>query len=160
MNILALDLAEHTGFATLIDGQVRSGVEHWKHRTNESVGMKYLRFDAWIREIDRIGRFDLIVYEKPHGLQGNAVESMNGYITGIHRMIAEEVGITREKPKEYQAVSPGTIKKFATGKGNAKKPDMIEAFTRVVGHKPSDDNEADAYFLLKYIMNELGVSNG
>jgi hypothetical protein len=158
MNVLALDCGEHTGYATLIDGSIRSGVEHWKHRTNESVGMKYLRFDAWIREIDRIGRFDLIVYEKPHGLQGNAVESMNGYITGIHRMIAEEVGITREKPKEYQAVSPGTIKKFATGKGNAGKSEIKTWFHDKTGNYAIDDNEADALALLYYAMNELGVA--
>ncbi len=52
MNILALDLGEHTGYAALIYGQIRSGVEHWKHRTNESAGMKYLRGIPKTRGID------------------------------------------------------------------------------------------------------------
>ena len=37
----------------------------------------------------------------------------------------------------------GTIKKHATGKGNASKDDMI-ASVRLRGHNPADDNEADA----------------
>jgi Holliday junction resolvasome RuvABC endonuclease subunit len=41
----------------------------------------------------------------------------------------------------------GTIKKFATGKGNASKEEMIAA-ARSRGFNPADDNEADALALL------------
>ena len=150
MNILALDCAICTGFATLIDGNIRSGVLHTRERTNESAGMKYLRFDAWLAEIHAIGHFDVIYYEKPHGLQGNAVESMNGFITGIHRFAAKS-------NVEYKAVSPSTIKKFATGKGNAGKPEVKAWFERTIGRAPVDDNEADATALLSYAAHELGV---
>jgi Holliday junction resolvasome RuvABC endonuclease subunit len=51
----------------------------------------------------------------------------------------------------YQGVPVGTIKKHATGKGNADKAAMMAAMhTR--GHSPSDDNEADALSLLHYVM--------
>ncbi len=158
MNILSIDCGEHTGFATLINGEIRSGVEHWKHRTNESAGMKYLRFDAWLDEIDRIGRFDLFVYEKPHGLQGNAVESMNGYITGIHRHIAKAEGITSApRSVNYQAVSPATIKKWAIGNGRASKEDMCKWFNGCTGRDPETDDESDALAILFFICSELSI---
>lgn len=53
----------------------------------------------------------------------------------------------------YQGVPVGTIKKHATGKGNANKEDMIEAAIRR-GHRPADDNEADALALLYWAMEQ------
>ncbi len=44
-------------------------------------------------------------------------------------------------------VPVGTIKKHATGKGNASKQEMV-ACARARGHQPADDNEADALALL------------
>ena len=42
----------------------------------------------------------------------------------------------------------GTIKKHATGKGNASKEMMIEAARKKLGYKDDDDNEADALWIL------------
>jgi Holliday junction resolvasome RuvABC endonuclease subunit len=46
-------------------------------------------------------------------------------------------------------VPVGTIKKHATGKGNAGKHDVIAAM-RAMGHPVADDNEADALALLHW----------
>jgi len=46
-------------------------------------------------------------------------------------------------------VPVGTIKKHATGKGNAGKEDVIASVT-ARGHAPVDDNEADALALLHW----------
>lgn len=43
-------------------------------------------------------------------------------------------------------VPPSTLKKFACGKGNAPKPDIIEA-ARAAGANPTSDDEADAFWL-------------
>ena len=53
----------------------------------------------------------------------------------------------------YQGVPVGTIKKHATGKGNAGKPEMMQAM-RDRGHPVTDDNEADAIALLYWAMEE------
>lgn len=155
LNVLALDCATKTGFAALIDGRIISGTQNMKGKANESAGMKYLRFDAWLKEIDSMGKFDVIFYEKPHHLPGNAIESMNGFITGIHRFVARED--EKHRKIDFQAVSPGTIKKYATGKGNTDKAGMVTWFEKQTGLEPEDDNEADAYALLKYAMWILGV---
>jgi Holliday junction resolvasome RuvABC endonuclease subunit len=47
----------------------------------------------------------------------------------------------------YQGVPVGTIKRHATGKGNADKAAMLAAI-RAKGYTPDDENEADAIALL------------
>ena len=53
----------------------------------------------------------------------------------------------------YQGVPVGTIKKHATGKGNASKEDVIAA-VQARGHDPVDDNEADALALLLWAIEQ------
>jgi hypothetical protein len=50
-------------------------------------------------------------------------------------------------------VPVGTIKRHATGKGNANKGLMIAAM-RARGHSPADDNEADALALLYWAIEK------
>ena len=57
----------------------------------------------------------------------------------------------------YQGVPVGTIKKHATGRGNASKDEMIAAM-RALGHAVTDDNEADALAILHWAIaqNDAG----
>ena len=52
-------------------------------------------------------------------------------------------------------LSPGEVKKFATGKGNADKAAMIAA-ARARGFSPADDNEADAIAILHWAIETNG----
>ena len=58
---------------------------------------------------------------------------------------------------EHMPVHTGTLKLFATGKGNASKAAMVQA-AKDRGYNPQDDNEADACHLLDYGMAELKVA--
>ena len=51
----------------------------------------------------------------------------------------------------------GTIKKHATGRGNARKDAMLAA-ARARGHSPADDNEADALALLYWAIARHGAA--
>jgi Holliday junction resolvasome RuvABC endonuclease subunit len=53
--------------------------------------------------------------------------------------------------------SASEIKKFATGKGNANKPEMIAAAVEL-GYNPQDDNEADAIHLFRLATKDLNQS--
>jgi Holliday junction resolvasome RuvABC endonuclease subunit len=50
----------------------------------------------------------------------------------------------------YQGIPVATIKRSATGRGNAGKADVIRAM-RCLGFNPGDDNEADALALLRCV---------
>jgi Holliday junction resolvasome RuvABC endonuclease subunit len=52
----------------------------------------------------------------------------------------------------YEAIPVGTIKRHATGQGNASKQQVIDAM-RKLGHAPVDDNESDALALLHCVLD-------
>jgi len=51
--------------------------------------------------------------------------------------------VCRRANVECVEVQPSIVKKVLTGRGNAKKPDMMEA-ARAMGFSPAVDDEADA----------------
>jgi len=153
VNILALDVGEFCGWATRIAGQIESGTEHLKHKGSESLGFKYLRFTELLNRLYDLGNFDVIFYEKPHGLKGHAIEAQNGYITRIHEFIARKE--LEGKIIEHRGESPGKIKKFVTGNGRASKEDMMKWFSGKICRIPITSDEADAMALLDFAISDL-----
>jgi Holliday junction resolvasome RuvABC endonuclease subunit len=149
MNVLALDLGTCTGWATNVHGRDESGVQTFDVKRGESPGMRYVRFNAWLGQWAPDGwRPDLIVYEQTHNRGGAATEVAAGFATRVQEFCARH-GI------EHSAVHSATLKKFATGRGNAKKPEMIEAARVRFGYQGEDDDEADALALLHFARVEL-----
>lgn len=157
MNILALDLGTRTGWAVAEDyGQrarrVESGAQVFDVRRGESPGLRFLRFNRWLLEVvyDRQRyRPALIVYEQPHHRGGAATEIALGFATRVQEFAAQ-YGI------QHAAVHSATLKKWTTGKGNAKKPEMHAAVERRWGVKAATDDEADAVALLYYAVETWG----
>lgn len=85
---------------------------------------------------------DAVVYETPFARGYHATRSMWG-LAGVLEACASERGIP------VVDVSVSTIKKFATGHGFAPKDSMVAAACKL-GYRGKNDNEADAYCLLKY----------
>jgi len=139
MRILSLDTGTKTGWAT----ENLSGVEEFAIKRGESPGMRFLKFRGWLATMLKlIPELDVIIYEQAHHRGGAATACGVGMVTVVLEFAAQH-GI------ETMSVHSGTLKKYATGKGNAGKPEMIaEAIRR--GYKPVDDNEADAILMLEY----------
>jgi len=64
-----------------------------------------------------------------------------GMAQGVVRLALIDAGA------DYVLLTPATLKKFATGKGNATKPDMRMALYKRAGLDLRDDNQVDAWWL-------------
>lgn len=139
MNILALDLGTQTGWASLYGESVESGTESFDLKRGESGGMRYLHFRRWLSD-DMVvpGYLNLMVYEQTHQRGGAATEVAAGLATRVQEIAAEH-GI------DYAAVHSATLKKWATGKGNADKGAMIEAAANIGSRLPQLQRVADEF---------------
>ncbi len=146
MKALALDLGTRTGWALAEGAVVESGVQVFDVKRGESPGMRYVRFNRWLGDI--APAVALVVYEQTHNRGGGATEVAAGFATRVQEFCAR-AGI------EHTAIHSAVLKKFATGRGNAKKPDMIAAARERCGYLGADDDEADALLLLAYARAEL-----
>ncbi|CDM23061.1 hypothetical protein BN940_02926 [Castellaniella defragrans 65Phen] len=149
--ILALDLGTTTGWALrLVDGTTTSGSESFRPQRFEGGGMRYLRFRRWLTEVKQTADVIHAVYfEEVRRHAGvDAAHAYGGFLAHLtawceHHQIP------------YQGVPVGTIKKHATGKGNAGKEAVIAA-AHTWGFDPADDNEADALAILHWALATQG----
>ena len=148
VTILALDLGSVTGWALrTADGRITSGTQSFKPLRFEGGGMRYLRFRRWLNEVKAsAGEIGEVHFEEVRRHVGvDAAHVYGGFLATLsawcehHRI-------------PYSGVPVGTIKKHATGKGNADKQAMVAAM-RALGHDPLDDNQADALALLQLALS-------
>ena len=151
-SILSLDLGSRTGWALKdASGMITSGTEHFKTGRFEGGGIRYLRFTHWLTEIKNLaGSLDLISYEEVR----RHVSTDSSHVYGGFMATLTAWCELHEVP--YLGVPVGTIKKHATGKGNAGKAEVIAAM-RTKGFRPKDDNEADALALLTWTVDQRGA---
>lgn len=152
-SLLALDLGRTTGWALLTSsGSVHSGFETFKPSRFESSGMALLRFRNWLALMNQqAGGLDICVFEEVRRHKGTTAAHVYGEFLGQLKTWADE----QNMQIPYLGVPVGTIKKFATGKGNANKKMVIKAVQEKFGHSNvTDDNEADALALLHWALEE------
>ncbi|MEO5363853.1 MAG: hypothetical protein H7838_09560 [Magnetococcus sp. DMHC-8] len=148
-NILTLDLGSKTGWALhQADGTITSGTVEFKPGRFEGGGMAFVRFKHWLDEVCRFA-------EPIAGIWFEEVRAHAG-VTAAHvygGFLAHLTAFAELSQIPYQGVPVGTIKRHATGKGNASKAEVIEAMRRK-GHTPADDNAADALAILHWVIDK------
>jgi hypothetical protein len=111
--------------------------------------MTYLRFNRWLEDL--VGadpRPGLVVFEQAHHRGGAATEVAAGFSTRVLEFCARHA-------IEHASVHTATLKKFATGHGNADKGAMIDEARRRFKPDLEDDNEADAVWILEWARREF-----
>lgn len=99
---------------------------------------------AWIRDevLAKAVPCSLVIVEGlAFGAQGRAMLDLAG-LAAVIRLALFESGTP------FVDVPPSVLKKFATGKGNAKKDEVLAAAIRRLSYAGHDGNEADALWLL------------
>lgn len=96
---------------------------------------------------------DLVCIEDFAFSRANQAHNLGG-LGWIIRVMMHELDVP------FMIVGTGQVKKFATGKGNAKKPEIMLAVYKRWGKEFIDDNEADAFVLMKIAETLVDVLNG
>ncbi len=151
--ILALDLGTKTGWAHPDYGDsFCSGTKNFAQGKFAGGGQRFKAFEEWLVDTLIGNNIDEVVFEAVRRHIGTDAAHIYGGMLAILTKVCEQ-----QTPKiPYQGVPVGTIKKFATGRGNAGKPEMIAA-AQSWGFKPVDDNEADALAILKWRLSQKNM---
>lgn len=139
MNVLAVDPATRTGFAYLTGQSVEVGVLDLRLPKRSSHGEAFRFFSRWLHELIDKNSIDVLIFERAYGFRRGS-EFLGGLAAICH---------CQDDRVAVMEANVSSLKKFATGKGNADKSMMIEA-AKNYGYSTSDDNEADAFLLLEY----------
>jgi Holliday junction resolvasome RuvABC endonuclease subunit len=150
MKVLALDLSTYTGFAHSCG---ISGVWNLNVKKDESKGMRLIRFRGKLNEILKAEGIDVILFETgvSYGAKHASGVLVQAELQGVLKLWCEDNGI------EYRSYTPAEIKKHATGKGNSKKDVMLAAARAKWSINITDDNQADALWILDYGQQTLGI---
>ena len=155
MNILALDLATKTGWACRDNGQIRAGTwtlatpKQLKGRDECAPDLRLLWLRSRLTTLCNEFHPMVLAYENVQFVQSRAQGFLWAGLRAMVWLVAHEQGIrTIGCPVK-------TLKKFATGNGNADKDEMAAAlYTQpdMVNMPPNlrtlDDNGVDAVHLL------------
>lgn len=113
--------------------------------TSKPMPERFKRFDDILCSIDDcLSNVKLVTIEGySYGSQGNSLLNICE-LSGIikHHLWLRDIN--------FIEVPPATLKKYATGRGNVGKLEMIQAAHDQYGYKFESDDLCDAYWLAKY----------
>jgi crossover junction endodeoxyribonuclease RuvC len=150
--VLAIDPGTHCGWALQLGaGATFSGSWDLKPSRFEGGGMRWLRLRRCLDDATRNVQVDVVAFEEVRRHMGVDAAHVYGGIVAVVQAWCEEHSVP------YMAIPVGTVKKRATGKGNADKRAMLDAArARFTDQHIVDDNQADALWILSAARVELG----
>jgi Holliday junction resolvasome RuvABC endonuclease subunit len=119
-----------------------SGTWNLKGSRFEGAGMRFVRFRSLFRELlANANHPDLVAYEEVRRHMGVDAAHVYGGLVAVLQEVCET------EPVPYLGIPVGTVKRAATGRGNASKDDMLAAARERWAGWDGDDNEADARWI-------------
>lgn len=148
VTFIGIDPGTQCGWAVLSAGGERIASGNWNlaPRRHEGGGMRFVRLERYLAELlDTYGEQAQVGYEEVRRHLGTDAAHIYGGIVATLTRVCE----ARSVP--YMGVPVGTVKKRATGKGNAVKVAMMEAAQARWGWPVATDNEADALWIAEVL---------
>ena len=158
MKVLGIDPSSNLGVAFYDSATKESHAKviHIKKidkDTPYTVGKRLTLYMKEFHDFLRSLEVDVCVIETPaYGIRSNASVLINAIYGVILISLFTQDMITFQ-------VSPSSLKKYTTGKGNARKAEMLKAVYRYWAFDTDDDNCADAYALARIgaaLLNDAG----
>lgn len=146
--VLSIDIATHSGFHSVHSSGTMDFTESMRRNNNK----QHKAFRDWLIEyITKYGIKQIVAEDVSAG------SSKGGFKSSVK--LAEFRGILFEVCDELDLpepvlINPKTVKKWATGNGNADKKMMIDFCIKRWGIQPCDDNEADATHIFMYYIRK------
>ena len=145
--VVGLDIATVTGWARFDGATFTTGVIDCTTSSQaELEGVHFRKFAEQLPEV--LKGAGAVVIERTYSRGKRTAEVLNG-LTSVALVECERRGL------EYAFVNATTLKKFATGSGRAQKADMVAAAERELGISDLSDDEADAYWLVRFWQERL-----
>ena len=147
-NVLALDIATHTGYYSMHGSGTWNFTESmWRNNNKQHAAF----------------RNTLIEFITKHNIKVIVAEdvSVNNHFTDTRKLsefrgTLMEICDTLDLP-EPTFINPKTVKKWATGNGNATKEMMMKFCQLRWKTTPVDDNEADATHIFFYYIKKFNL---
>lgn len=137
--VVGLDLSlTSTGFA--VATAVMRNAEAIKRPQHKGVARLRSLRDAIVHRVDGIKPELVVIEGYSFGSRASHAHSL-GELGGVVRVALTELGV------RWVDLPPSTLKKYATGKGNADKGLMLAEAVRRLGYAGSSNDEADALWL-------------
>lgn len=156
---VGIDPGTSCGWALLDEGghRIASGTWDLKARRHEGGGMRYLRARRMLMALlDGVTDDVVLAYEEVRRHRGVDAAHVYGGIVAHLAAVCEERGVP------FRGMPVGTVKKAATGKGNADKDAMMRAagseWAAAGWLAPETDDEADALWVAETLRRELGAA--
>lgn len=153
MNVLAVDPGTACGYACR-SGLIVAASGVWNLRPNrfEGAGMRWLRLRSHLADIGRLCAPTLVAYEEVRRHMGTDAAHLYAGVVATLQAWCEDNAVP------YTAIPVGTVKRTATGRGNADKAAMLAAAReRWPEQNVTDDNQADALWIAEAAIRSLEV---
>ncbi len=136
-----------------------TGIATWDGRPTSTIRTLASDGDQRLRSIMVTVRADAWDYINSEPIELAVIEDLptHAHGAGITGMVHGAVRVALiERGVPYALIPPATLKKYATGRGNATKPDMRMALFQRAGLDLRDDNQVDAWWLRAAGLDVLG----
>ncbi len=147
MLVLGFDLGA-TGAAVLLDSGEPEAVDTWLWAYKGDRVQRAVAFRGTLETIICEATPDAVIFERPFTRGLAATRSLWGMAGVLESVMGSVAPIVDALPSE--------IKKYATGKGGAKKDEMLDAAEQL-GYSALTEHAADAFLAAHYGINHIEI---